>query len=61
MKTIRECTTEEVCQMLRKVKYATEGMEISTENVTIDDILDEAIRRLEIKPKVPFNDEQFNV
>lgn len=47
--------------MLRKVKYATEGMEISTENVTIDDILDEAIRRLEIKPKVPFNDEQFNV
>lgn len=61
MKNIRECTTEEVCQMLRTIKYVTVGMEIPTSNIVIEDVLDEAIRRLEIKPRVAFNDEQFSM
>lgn len=60
-KNIRECTTEEVCRMLSRLKQRIVGIKSNSDDLPQEDIIDEAIRRLEIKPRVPFNDEQFDV
>lgn len=60
MKNIRECTTEEVCQMLNALKYRIIAI-LKDDDLSYSDVIDEAVRRLEIKPRKIFNDEQFNI
>lgn len=61
MTNIRECTTEEVCQMLHGLKRRIVTITTDCDDLSHIDIIDEAVRRLEIKPRTSFNDEQFNI
>lgn len=54
---VQYLSNEELCKLLRIISDAFQ----QEDKLTSKEAIDEAIRRLSIKPHVSFNDEQFNV